>query len=272
MIAVTDMFSFAYFPSWLEQLDTLAEMALPEPWRFRDSVPIPERKNSRTPILEKYVHSVFRACCIEHQGAASASEADATFLLRQEYACINTGLLSRTFLPIYAYFEKNKRVGYMREWYFKGFQTSNSGPLHYINPLPRAPFQNIKTQIVTFWADWPIRVNTDHILGTPENVLRIPEEFRSFGNLPLLLETAVEVTRRYASVMPSIIVPQRYAGKIQFLLPLCLKEPNTADLAMTVTVMEQYYVCTTCLSIDMAYCNARLLAQPTAPWLTALVE
>lgn len=31
----TDLFEFAYVPDWHGQLDALAEMTLPEPWRFR---------------------------------------------------------------------------------------------------------------------------------------------------------------------------------------------------------------------------------------------
>ena len=31
----TDLFEFAYVPDWYGQLEQLAEMALPEAWRFR---------------------------------------------------------------------------------------------------------------------------------------------------------------------------------------------------------------------------------------------
>lgn len=31
----TDLFSFAFVPDWYGQLDELAQMALPEPWRFK---------------------------------------------------------------------------------------------------------------------------------------------------------------------------------------------------------------------------------------------
>mgnify|MGYP005759608015 FL=1 len=31
-----DLFEFAYVPGWYGQLDSLAGLALPEPWRFRD--------------------------------------------------------------------------------------------------------------------------------------------------------------------------------------------------------------------------------------------
>ena len=35
MNLLPDLFSFAYVPGWYRQLDELAELARPEPWRFR---------------------------------------------------------------------------------------------------------------------------------------------------------------------------------------------------------------------------------------------
>lgn len=51
-----DLFDFAYVPGWYWQLDCLAEMVLPEPWRFRE--PVYSTKNLDTPILERYIHSI----------------------------------------------------------------------------------------------------------------------------------------------------------------------------------------------------------------------
>ena len=36
MNLLPDLFSFAYVPGWYRQLDELAELARPEPWRFRE--------------------------------------------------------------------------------------------------------------------------------------------------------------------------------------------------------------------------------------------
>ena len=58
MILMPDLFSFAYVPNWYSQLDMLAEMALPEPWRFKN--PIYLTKNPDTPILERYIHTIFK--------------------------------------------------------------------------------------------------------------------------------------------------------------------------------------------------------------------
>lgn len=44
------------------------------------------------------------------------------------------------------------------------------------------------------------------------------------------------------------------------------------DLAITLRPMDGYYMGYTCLTLEMAYLNARLLARPTAKWLLDLVE
>lgn len=36
MNLLPDLFSFAYVPGWYRQIDELAELARPEPWRFRE--------------------------------------------------------------------------------------------------------------------------------------------------------------------------------------------------------------------------------------------
>ncbi|MFR1990749.1 MAG: hypothetical protein ACLS3C_12120 [Oscillospiraceae bacterium] len=57
MIYETDLFSFSFVPNWYLQLDALAELALPEPWRFRSGSY--SEKNYDTPILERYIQSIF---------------------------------------------------------------------------------------------------------------------------------------------------------------------------------------------------------------------
>ena len=185
MTLLPDLFSFAYVPNWYIQLDELAALALPEPWRFRS--PAYSTKNPDNPILERYIHSIF------------------------------------------------------------------------------------KKQVIDYNPEWPIRVNVDHILGDAENFSRLPDSVRDAKNLPLLLETAVELARRWAVVEPSIVVPQGYQGRVQYLLPICLTDMENPDLAMTLTVMDGYYLGNTCLTLEMAYLNARLLARPAAAWLTNLV-
>ena len=73
MILQPDLFSFAYVPDWYIQLDALAEMALPEPWRFRN--PIYLTKNPDTPILERYIHAIFKKQLIDYKDERNPGKA-----------------------------------------------------------------------------------------------------------------------------------------------------------------------------------------------------
>ena len=160
----------------------------------------------------------------------------------------------------------------MKNWYFKGFCDELSPRLKYVQPLPQMPSYQMAQNDAGFYPGWPIRVNVEHILGDEENRDRIPAKIRKAKNLPLLFETAVELGRRKAVVEPGIVVPQGYQGKIQYLLPVYLTNGKKPDLALTLTVMDEYYLGNTCLTLEMAYLNARVISRPIAPWLTELVK
>ena len=93
----------------------------------------------------------------------------------------------------------------MLEWYFKGFCDEMSPWLKYIEPLPERPVYHMAQQGLNFNPEWSIRVNVEHILGDEENLNRIPAKIRKAKNLPLLLETAVELARRKAVIEPGLI-------------------------------------------------------------------
>ena len=63
----------------------------------------------------------------------------------------------------------------------------------------------------------------------------------------------------------------QFSNAFTILLPICLTDMENPDLAMTLTVMDGYYLGNTCLTLEMAYLNARLLARPAAAWLTEQV-
>ena len=74
----TDLFDFAYVPDWYGQLDELSKLALPEPWRFKK--PIYKTKNEDTPILERYIHIVFRKQSIDFNSERDARKAAGYFM------------------------------------------------------------------------------------------------------------------------------------------------------------------------------------------------
>ena len=266
----TDLFEFAYVPDWYGQLDKLAEMILPESWRFKK--PTSETKNIDTPILERYINSIFRKQSIDYNTSTDTLSAQGFFHIENERACFHTGLYTQRYKAVYAYFERNKKQNSTLKWYFIGFCDEVSPNLKYIHPLPNKPYFPAMKNGVNFIPEWPIRVNVDHILGDEENLERIPSRIQKAKNLPLLLETAVELARRKSVVEPGIIVPQGYQNRLQYLLPVCLTNMVKPDLAMTLSVMDGYYLGNTCLTLEMAYLNARMIARPTAGWLTDLVK
>ena len=119
MILMPDLFSFAYVPNWYSQLDMLAEMALPEPWRFKN--PIYLTKNPDTPILERYIHAIFKKQLIDYKEERIPSNAAKFFHIENEFCCFHTGLYTRRYKAIYACFDRNKKKDSMLEWYFRGF-------------------------------------------------------------------------------------------------------------------------------------------------------
>ena len=66
-----------------------------------------------------------------------------------------------------------------------------------------------------------------------------------------------------------LAVPQYYNGQIQLLIPLYFEDDDKPELALTVTKKNGYYQGHTCLTLDMAYNNARLIAKPESNWLSA---
>ena len=231
----TDLFDFAYVPDWYGQLDELSKLALPEPWRFKK--PIYKTKNEDTPILERYIHIVFRKQSIDFNSERDARKAAGYFHVENECACFHTGLYTSRYKGIYACFDRNHKKTSMKDWYFRGFCDELSPFLKYVQPLPQMPSYYMAQNGAGFQPDWPIRVNVEHILGDTENLERIPAKIRKARNLPLLFETAVELGRRKTVVEPGLIVPQGYQGKMQYLLPIYLTNEKKPDLALTLTVI-----------------------------------
>lgn len=109
----------------------------------------------------------------------------------------------------------------------------------------------------------------DHIIS--DNKDRFPLHLQK-GDEPELrrqLMGAIDEVKKKVRTNYKIAVPQYYANKIQLLLPLCLtaSSPNP-DLALVINKLnDKTYIARTCLTLKMAYGNARLIVKPQSNWL-----
>lgn len=139
-----DLFEFAYVPDWYGHLAELERLALPESWKFRK--PSRETKNADTPILERYIHTIFRKQVIDFNSESDPRKADSIFHLENECVCFHTGLYTPQYKGIYGYFERNNFSDSLRDWYFRGFCDELSPKLRYIEPLPQKSVYHIVTR------------------------------------------------------------------------------------------------------------------------------
>ena len=151
----------------------------------------------------------------------------------------------------------------------KGFFKESDPALVAFEYLPcRVHFAEDPSELV-FDYRLPIRSNIDHILGDEENLTRIPTSLMGEDNSLLLrraFEGAVAEAARRAAANYTLAVPQFYGGRIQLLLPLCLTS-NKPELALTIQREDGFYAARTCLTIEMAYNNARLICRPETSWI-----
>ena len=158
-----DLFEFAYVPDWYGHLDELSKLALPEPWRFKK--PMYKTKNEYTPILERYIHTIFRKQSIEFNSERDDLKAARYFHVENESACFHTGLYTTRYKGIYACFDRNHKRDSIKNWYFKGFCDELSPRLKYVQPLPQMPSYHMAQNGAGFHPGWPIRVNVEHTQG-----------------------------------------------------------------------------------------------------------
>ena len=256
-----NLFSFGYYPDWLRALDDLEAKAQPEPWAFPGD--IRDRPNNSNPLLEDYVNNIFTFAASLYNAAETQEERDKLVVIRPRFALFDTGLMTREYAPILAYFIPNNSAG-KTPWVFKSWGTPGGPLLARTAPLP----DRLPTAPQTpYNPAWPIRINTEHMIQEEENYNRLPETVRNFHFLPLIIEAAVEQARRKAVLTPSIVVPQIFARRVHFLLPICMTDPKRPDLALSMTQEDGYYRGATLLTLRMAYQCARRAGRDMAPWL-----
>lgn len=262
-----DLFKVAFCGTkeqWYRKLDQLAILALPETWSYR--APNPSASNQRTPILENYILHTFKRLAFEYNNAKTDEERSSVFSVVGDKLCFNTGLFTTTYETIYAGLKKNTTKD-KEPWFLSCFSDTSDPFFRDFIKLPRRAkyFTSMSELIYDTTAE--LRVNTAHILQNDKNRDRLPPELKDSPYLTTLFNGAVDLAKKKIEANYKAAVPQFYDDQICFLLPICLTNTEKADLSLAVRWHDGYYTGHTCLTLDMAYNNARLIACPNSDWL-----
>lgn len=250
--------------SWEDPFEYLANMAKPEEWNFIRAEY--QKPGIRFPILGNFLNNTFLRLQQLNR---------LRFTPDGRFACFNTGLQTPDEKDIFATFSRNWKSDQnsnVCDWIFAGFFDSYSKQVTRFRPLPDlATFIEDATDLVLD-IHYDIDVNIGHILDDPANQERLPEVLRGNRNLAMAaIEGATKfikqkVLRNYKTAIPFWYIPE---SKIQLLLPLCLIQPDKADMALVADKHRagKLYRIRTALRMDMAYNNARLITRPDREWL-----
>ena len=247
-----DLFEFAFLPDTDARLADLAAEAEPEDWEYHNT---PSDHNH--PILFNYVRYTYRRIAEENKIALSDDG---------QFACFNTALVTPNQEPIYASFEANRRED-AQPWFFKGWYRKGRWELNKFSVLPDLAHYFDDPSCLVFDHRKEFRVNVEHIIE--ENKQRFPQPYGSMDSFAVqtFLKGAIDNAKERVRRSYKTAIPQYYRGQVQLLLPLCFGDAQRADLALVVERHSTFYRASTCLTLDMAYNNARQLAKPEREWL-----
>ena len=241
------LFEFAWCREYPDRLAALAELS-PEKWSFGDG--------SDNAILRNYIDHTYGK--LREEGKIVETE---------RYAIFNTGLFTPAWKEIYAFLVPNPVPGkqrYQLDGFYPAFRLASQGIAEF---PPRADYFSDPSALV-FDAKCDIFPQYDHIFS-PLNLCRIPIGLRGDPQLTERFDTALRSARARIHANYKTAVPQYYRGRIQLLIPVCLLRDGSPDLALVVCKNEAgtQYIGYTCLTLEMAYNNARLIARPDSEWL-----
>lgn len=225
--------------NWNNYTDELSALAMDEVW-----------SNHTYPdngILANYIVKTYNKLQCERN-----------VVFRQDYALFNTGLFTKYYEPIYAY-----QSGYDIS-FLTGYELNSMN----IKERPERANYFENPELLIFDWHYPIDVQYKHIIGNENNKKRLPQDFLESSNMINILNGAIDTMKKRVSANYKLAIPQYYDNKIQLLLPLCLMSDDKPDVAIAVTKKEDCYQGHTCLSLEMAYNNARLIAKPNINWLS----
>jgi hypothetical protein len=249
-----DLFDFCFMPDIGDRLSDLADEAENEDWEYHKT----DSQYPR-PILHNYVRQTYRRLAEEGKIALSADG---------QFSCFNTGLVTDNHEPVFASFEVNRQAAAGKQpWYFKAWLRKGRWELNKFPQLPDMAHYFDDPSCLVLDSRKELRVNIEHIVE--DNKIRFPAPYATMDNYTLqtFLKGAIDNAKERVRRSYKTAIPQYYGGQVQLLLPLCLTKPSQADLAMVVERHQTFYRASTCLTLDMAYNNARQITKPERDWL-----
>lgn len=241
------LYDTIYMKDYNQNIEDLVAMALPEKWNFPD--------DTGNQILKNYLGKTLERLQEENK-----------VVITDSFLVFNTGLFTCNYESIYLVAEKPKKESIKREWVFKEFCTEYDLDSTDISDLPQRANYFTDPSLLLFNWNYPVRVQYGHILE--DNKSRLPKSIIDSKMKFQLLTGAIDTSIKKVIANYKLAVPQYYDGKIQLLIPLYFEDDNKPDLALTVTKKNGYYQGHTCITLDMAYNNARIIAKPESNWLT----
>lgn len=226
--------------NWNNYTEQLAAIASPEVW-----------SNNTYPnngILANYMIHTYEKL-----------RAEKNIVTTKEYGLFNTGLFTKFYEPIYAYATEQSPISFITDY--------DLGSLGIKERPERANYFEQPDLLLFDW-HYQINIQYKHILEDKENQKRMPQNILESGNIITLLNGAIDTMKKRVSSNYKLAIPQYFGKQVQLLLPLCLNSDDKPDLALAVTRKNGYYQGHTCLTLDMAYNNARLIAKPESNWLS----
>lgn len=243
---------FAWIQDFEEAISDLAELAEPEDWDYHNTP-----TDRRRPVLRNYVVHTYRR--LAEEGKFSLTD-------DRRWCCFNTGLVTVHQEPLYGVFEVNY-IAERQPWMFRHWSRRGEANLNKFPQLPELAHYFDDPSCLVLDVRREFRSNIEHIVA--ENRQRFPEPYRSMPDYSLqaLLKGSIENAKERVRRNYKTAIPQYFWGQVQLLLPLCLGDPQRADLALVVERHDTFYRATTCLTLDMAYNNSRQITRPDKDWL-----
>ena len=247
------LFDYSWFDNYDEKIEFLSNLAMSEKWDYTNS------ENFKPhPILRNYIDHTFKKV---YTDGLIENSSDG------EYCIFNTGLVTENQEEIFAFFQKNKKQGSTIDWYFIGWKKESDREILKFARLPENVNYFDKASDLIFNHKLDLRINADHIIE--DNFDRFPEIIRKMDKhmIKNLLNGTIDDAKKRLKRNYKTAIPQYYNGNIQLLLPICLMSKSKADLALVIENCNGSYRASTCLTLDMAINNARLIAKPDDEWL-----